>query len=370
LLNPLGASSLTAGTRVALVGALVIGSTSRGSASTTSIGITAVVTRTASTASARTAAAPRGLIPLVAAIATATILARVAIRGTITVTTAATGTAATARVAIITITAAISTTVIIAVTIFVAVLVAVVIAFAVAVTIAVTIAGAAATTVSRATGIVVAAATTTTVAAVVPAVAITTAIPSTAGTEFFAPIYISMFSNNVVFGSRTGGVRGAVVAPGSWVMRIEKAIFTALGRAKIFARGGRARLAATSLLDAQRTTLDHLTGQAVLRLVSPITGGHLDEAEATAVLGVGIAHDVAGFDVTILLEERRELSLVDARMDACHEEIRALVPGRFVVVLELRYGGGGRTVEIKAKQVSGEGSEANGLATRLRRRGR
>jgi hypothetical protein len=59
--------------------------------------------------------------------------------------------------------------------------------------------------------------------------------------------------------------------------------------------------------------------------ISLVRGDHLDESEAARVLGMGIAHDVALLDLTVLLEETRDLFLRERGVDARDEEVGARV---------------------------------------------
>jgi hypothetical protein len=65
-------------------------------------------------------------------------------------------------------------------------------------------------------------------------------------------------------------------------------------------------------------------------------GDHLDEAEAARLLGVGIAHNVSLLDLAVLLEETRDLLLGEGRVDACDEEVGALVAAALVVLFGTR----------------------------------
>jgi len=47
---------------------------------------------------------------------------------------------------------------------------------------------------------------------------------------------------------------------------------------------------------------------------------------------VGVPHDVALLDVTVLLEETGDLLLSETRMYACDEKIRAWVAGRVIIL--------------------------------------
>ena len=65
--------------------------------------------------------------------------------------------------------------------------------------------------------------------------------------------------------------------------------------------------------------------QTLLGSVCLVRGDHLDETEATRLLCVGVAHDVALLNFTILLEEACDLVLGQAGVDASDEEVGALV---------------------------------------------
>lgn len=68
-----------------------------------------------------------------------------------------------------------------------------------------------------------------------------------------------------------------------------------------------------------------LTLQTLLGGVCLIRGDHLDETEATRLLGVRIAHDVALLDLTVLLEQACDLVLGQGRVNAGDKEVGALV---------------------------------------------
>jgi len=67
--------------------------------------------------------------------------------------------------------------------------------------------------------------------------------------------------------------------------------------------------------------------------ISHVRRHHLNEAEATGLPSVRVAHDIALLDVAILLEQTSDLVLSKARMDSGDEEVRAGVAR--VVVLTL-----------------------------------
>lgn len=98
---------------------------------------------------------------------------------------------------------------------------------------------------------------------------------------------------------------------------------TSLGRPKVFAWSRGARPGATSLLDAQRPALIHLTLQALLRCIRLFSSDHLDETKPTALAAVGVAHDIALLDLAILLEQASDLVLSETRVNAGDEEVRS-----------------------------------------------
>lgn len=75
----------------------------------------------------------------------------------------------------------------------------------------------------------------------------------------------------------------------------------------------------------------NFTLQALLCGVGLVRGDHLDEAKATGLLGVRVAHDVALLNLAILLEQAADFFLRQARVDASHEEVRARVAAVVIV---------------------------------------
>jgi hypothetical protein len=65
--------------------------------------------------------------------------------------------------------------------------------------------------------------------------------------------------------------------------------------------------------------------QALLGSVCLVRGDHLDEAKATRLLGVRIAHDVALLDLAILLEETSNLFFGQRGVDTSDEQVGSLV---------------------------------------------
>ena len=108
---------------------------------------------------------------------------------------------------------------------------------------------------------------------------------------------------------------------------------TALGRSVVLARSRRTRAGTASLLDAQRPALVNLALQSLLGGISLIGRDHLDEAEATRLLGVGILHDIALLDFSVLAEKTSYLLLGQAGVDAGDEQVGAGIAGAFVLIV-------------------------------------
>ena len=70
----------------------------------------------------------------------------------------------------------------------------------------------------------------------------------------------------------------------------------------------------------------------LLRCVSLLRGDHLDETEATRLLCVGVAHDVALLDFTIFLKETCDLVLANAGIAPSDEEVGARVTALIVII--------------------------------------
>lgn len=106
-------------------------------------------------------------------------------------------------------------------------------------------------------------------------------------------------------------------------------ICTSLWGTKVFSGGGCTRLAATSLLDAERAAFNHLAIEPILRGISLVGSHHLDEPETTGFAGVGVAHDTAVLHISVFFKETLDIRLDEARVNAGAEEVRALV-GSFI----------------------------------------
>jgi len=109
---------------------------------------------------------------------------------------------------------------------------------------------------------------------------------------------------------------------------------TSFRRTKVFARSRCARTAATSLLDAQSAAFDDFTLQTFLGSIRLLTGDHLHEAKATRLLGVRVNHDGAVLDVTVLLEQARQIRLGQTRVNASDKKVGTGILGTLFVIVE------------------------------------
>lgn len=109
---------------------------------------------------------------------------------------------------------------------------------------------------------------------------------------------------------------------------------TSFRRSKVFAGSRGARTATTSLFDAQSAAFNDFTLQTFLGSIRLVTGDHLHEAKATRLLGVRVNHDGTVLDVTVLLEQTRQIRLRQTRVDASDEKVGAGVLGTLLVIIE------------------------------------
>jgi hypothetical protein len=100
---------------------------------------------------------------------------------------------------------------------------------------------------------------------------------------------------------------------------------------KVLARGWGTRAGSTSLLDTQSTALNDFTLKTLLGSIGLVSGNHLDKAKATGLLGMGIKHDLALLNVTVLLKETSNLDFSEARMDTSNKEIRSGVNSTIIL---------------------------------------
>lgn len=108
-------------------------------------------------------------------------------------------------------------------------------------------------------------------------------------------------------------------------------MLTSLWWSKVLAWGWGTWAGAASLLDAQGATLNDLTLKTLLGSVSLLAGDHLDESEATGLLGVWVKHDLALLDLTVLLEKTSDLGFGETWVDASNEQVRPWVDGAIVL---------------------------------------
>ena len=106
---------------------------------------------------------------------------------------------------------------------------------------------------------------------------------------------------------------------------------TSLRWAEILARSGGTGAGTTSFLDAKGAAFDQLVLKTLLSGVGLVGSDHLDETEAARLLSVGIAHDLALFDLAVLFKEARNLRLGQSRVDTGDEKVGAWVDGSIIV---------------------------------------
>ena len=107
-------------------------------------------------------------------------------------------------------------------------------------------------------------------------------------------------------------------------------MLTSLWWSKVLSWSWGAWAGAASLLDAQGAALDNLTLEALLGGIGLLSGNHLDESEATGLLGVWVKHDLALLNLTVLLEKTSDLSLGETWVDTSNKQVRSWVGGTIV----------------------------------------
>lgn len=95
-----------------------------------------------------------------------------------------------------------------------------------------------------------------------------------------------------------------------------KAQLTTLRGSKVFSGSRRAGSGTARLLDTESAAFVLLTLQSLLGSIGLIRGDHLDKSKTTTLLGMRIAHDLTLLDLTVLLEEARNLGLGQTGVDA------------------------------------------------------
>ena len=117
-------------------------------------------------------------------------------------------------------------------------------------------------------------------------------------------------------------------------------MLTSLGRAEVLARGRGSGSGATSLLNAQSAALVDFALETRLGSVGLLASDHVDETEAARLAGVGVAHNAASLDITVLLEQATDLLLSQTGVDAGNEKVGAGVGSFFLVLTDLLGGAG------------------------------
>ena len=108
---------------------------------------------------------------------------------------------------------------------------------------------------------------------------------------------------------------------------------TTLGGTKVFARSRLTRAAPAGLLNAQSAAFDNLALETLFGSIGLFGSVHLDETKATRFLAVGIHHDGTVVDITVLLEQTRQIRLGQTGVNASHEEVGTGVHGAFLILL-------------------------------------
>ena len=115
----------------------------------------------------------------------------------------------------------------------------------------------------------------------------------------------------------------------SWLKNVD--VHTALWWSKVLSWGWSAWAGAASFLDAQGAALNDLSLKTLLGSIGLLAGDHLDEAEATGLLGMWVKHDLALLNLTVLLKETGDLSLGETWVDTSNEEVGSWVDGAIVL---------------------------------------
>ena len=105
---------------------------------------------------------------------------------------------------------------------------------------------------------------------------------------------------------------------------------TSLWWSIVFAWRWRSGASTASFLDAQRSTLDDLTLQAIFRSIGLLWCHHFDEAKSSGFTSMRVAHNVAFLYVAIFLEQSRHFFLAESRVDPSHEQVCTRIARVFV----------------------------------------
>lgn len=106
---------------------------------------------------------------------------------------------------------------------------------------------------------------------------------------------------------------------------------TTLGGAEVLSRSRGARPSATSLFNAESAAFNLLSLQALLSGVGLVRCDHFNEAKATRLFGMGVAHDLALLNLTVFLEKAGDLRFGQTRVNTSDEEVRARVDRTIVI---------------------------------------
>lgn len=102
-------------------------------------------------------------------------------------------------------------------------------------------------------------------------------------------------------------------------------LLTTLGRAKIFPRSRRSGSTATGFLDAQSATFNNFTLETFLRCISLVGSDHFDKPKATGLFSMRIVHDRAVFNVSVFLEQTRNVGFRESWRNASDKQIRSSI---------------------------------------------
>ena len=139
-----------------------------------------------------------------------------------------------------------------------------------------------------------------------------------------------------------------------------KLIHTSLGRSEVLSRSWSPGPGASSLLNAESTTLELLALESFLGGIGLFRGSHLDKAKTARFFGVRVAHDLALLDLAILLEETVDFGLSQFGMNAGDEQVRTGVHGTIVAVFRTAVIPRGASSALARWLWSGRGQGAGG----------
>jgi hypothetical protein len=186
-----------------------------------------------------------------------------------------------------------------------------------------------ATTTAVVSTVVVTAIVSTAPVIVAPFLAVSTVVGAIVLATIIAAVVVAVAIR--IIAAVTTAATASAIATTSAV--IETRTRLTLRRAEVFARSWGSGTSTTGLLDAQGAALDLFALQTLLGSFGLVGSNHLHEAKASGLFGVRVTHDLALFNVAVLLEHFRNLGLTKARVDACDKEIRAGIDGTVVIII-------------------------------------